>query len=97
MACFGGHFSFGRVSMPSATMTCTVCSFAMRSISFQSVASSVKSAGSAGVPQSPALRSSRNCCCAKVIVGFMLCLAAVFRLGKDSVFFVCLLFFLYIC
>ena len=46
----------------------------------------MKSAGSAGVPQRPALRSSRNCCCAKVSVGFMLCLAVVFRLGKDSVF-----------
>ena len=30
MISFGGQFSLGRVSMPSATITCTVCSFAMR-------------------------------------------------------------------
>ena len=30
MMSFGGQFSFGRVSMPSATITCTVCSFAIR-------------------------------------------------------------------
>lgn len=87
MACFGGHFSFGRVSMPSATMTCTVCSFAMRSISFQSVASSVKSAGSAGVPQSPALRSSRNCCCAKVVVSFIVCVSALMLTVTKIAFF----------
>ena len=80
--------------MPSAMMTCTVCSFAMRKISFQSVAPIGNRSGSAGLPQRPALRSSRNCCCAKVIAGFMLCLSALLLLGKDSVFQKILLYLL---
>ena len=32
----GGQSSAGRVSMPSATMTCTVCSLAVRRMDFQS-------------------------------------------------------------
>ena len=87
MISFGGQHSFGRVSMPSAIITCTVCSFAMRKIFFQSVASLGKSAGSAGVPQSPALRSSRNCCCAKVVVSFILCVSALMLTVTKIVFF----------
>ena len=58
--------SSGKVSMPSAMMICTVCSLAIRSIAFQSTFS-LNRFTSAFVPQSPALRSSRNCCCALVI------------------------------
>lgn len=47
----------------------------------------MKCEGSAGVPQSPALRSSRNCCCAKVVVSFILCVSALMLTVTKIAFF----------
>lgn len=68
MASLRGHSSCGSVAMPSVTITITVCSLAIFSMAFQSVCAGWKCDGSAGSPQRPARRSSRNSVWCRVMI-----------------------------